>query len=173
MSLTKSRLLCYNPFMRQKNIKRAAHGLYLTQADDKNKLLSKLCTTPEAKELVQDQGRALVILEKLVLPQGTDSYDEDEMAAILLKKLKKKGHRIQDDEEEDDEQYAEEKEKWAAARLEKVPTLFGKSIKDEKDEKDKTPKQAAVTITKVRYPTPWYSPVFYFNIVKFYLRGQR
>lgn len=155
-------------------MKRAAHGLYLSQADDKNKLLSKLCTTPEAKELVQDQGRALVILEKLILPLGKDSYDEDEMAKILFKKLKKKGHRIQDDEEDDDEKYAAEKAKWERSRLAKVPTLFGKSIKDEKDEEKPKVAKAPLELTKkVPLKTPWYSPMFYINCIRFYLRGPK
>lgn len=125
--------------MREKNIKRAAHCLYLSQGDDKNKLLARRITDKKARKVVEDQGRALVVLEKLVLPYKKEDYDEDEMFKLLMKKLKKKGHRIQDDESEDDEQYAKEKAEATEKRLARVPTFLGMSLSelDEEEAQEK------------------------------------
>jgi hypothetical protein len=117
--------------MKSKNIKRAAHALYQSQADDKNELLvSCLSGNPDAVKLVKDQGRALVVLEKLVLPQGKYDFSEEEMERILLRKLTKKGHRIQEDDAEDTPEYAAEKKAALDARTARVPDLFGKSLAD-------------------------------------------
>lgn len=119
--------------MRQKNVKRAARALFLTQGDDKNKLLAKMIQDPEVAERVKDQGRALVVLEKLILPYGKLSYTEEEMETLLFKKLKKKGHRIQDNEEEDTPEYAEEKRQATEARLAMVPDVLGRNLKVEEE----------------------------------------
>jgi hypothetical protein len=125
--------------VKEKNIKRAAHALYQSQADDKNELLTSCISgNPDAVKLVKDQGRALVVLEKLVLPQGKADYSEAEMEAILLKKLRKKGHRIQGDEEEDTPEYAAEKSAALEARTSRVPDLFGKKLSDLPEEEKTT-----------------------------------
>jgi hypothetical protein len=137
--------------MREKNVVRAAEALYNAQADDKNALLASRITDKEVAKMVKDQGRALVVLEKLVLPYGKNAFEKDEMSEILLKKLKKKGHRIQDDETPDDEQYAAEKEKYMAERLEKVPTLLGMQLSDLEE---KEPKEEELQLTLAGDPVP-------------------
>lgn len=122
--------------MREKNIKRAAKALYLSQADDKNDLLSRRISDPKARKLVQDQGRALIILEKIVLPYKKEDYSCEEMEILLTKKLKKKGHKIQADDAEDTPEEAKEKKRTTAARRERVPDLFGMVLEDEQP-KDK------------------------------------
>lgn len=114
--------------MREKNIKRAARALYLSQGDDKNELLSKRIQDEEASKLVKDQGRALVVLEHLCLPSGTWDYSEYEMADLLRAKLENKGHRIQADDEPDTEQYAEEKRIARERRTARVPDVFGMKL---------------------------------------------
>lgn len=111
--------------MRDKNIKRAAHALYLSQGDDKNSELGKRINDPEAKRLVKDQGRAIVCIEKLLLPYGKDDYSEEEMYERITTRLKKKGHRIQGDEEEDTPEYLEEKRKYEEARKARVTSIWG------------------------------------------------
>jgi hypothetical protein len=106
--------------MRRKNVKRAATALFLSQGDDKNKELTKKIYDKNTQEVVADQGRALIILEKLVLPFGKEDFSEEEMECFLTKKLNKKGHRIQDDEEEDTELRAEEKEFAMQRRYQRV-----------------------------------------------------
>lgn len=120
--------------MRDKNIKRAAHALFLSQGDDKNSALAKRISDKKARKLVKDQGRALIIIEKLLLPFGKDDYSEEEIYDIITKKLTKKGHRIQDDEAEDTPQYAEEKRKYEEARAARVPNLFDKVEEDTDEE---------------------------------------
>lgn len=135
--------------MREKNVRRAARALYMSQADDKNALLSRYVHSKNARTLVQDQGRALVLLEKLLLPQGKDSYSEDEMYSLLRKKLKKKGHRIQDNEEEDTPEYAAEKKAWEEARRAEVPSLFGRTLEELEEEEKPTapPENRKVRVT--------------------------
>lgn len=116
--------------MREKNILRAAEALYRAQADDKNAILASLIDNKEASKLVKDQGRALVILEKIILPRGQNTFEVEEMQELILKKLKKKGHRIQDNETPDDEEYAAEKKQYMDERLAKVPELLGVSLND-------------------------------------------
>src|SRR5688572_14638243 len=116
--------------MREKNIRRAAHALFMSQGDDKNQILAERINDPEARKLVKGQGRALVVLEKYILPQGTDSYTEDQMYEMLYNKLTKKGHRIQGDDEEDTPEYAEEKRRAIEARSSMVPGLFGKTLQE-------------------------------------------
>lgn len=123
--------------------------MYLSQADDKNSLLARRITDPKARRLVEDQGRALILLEKLVLPYGQEAYEEDEMTHLLKKKLVKKGHRIQGDTEEDDEKYASEKKKATEARRTKVPSLFGMVLEDAEQ-----PSEAPVEDPKILVPPP-------------------
>lgn len=121
--------------MRDKNITRAAKALYQSQGDDKNELLAKRIHDPKVKEIVKDQGRVLVVLEKLILPKGTDAYSEEEMGKLLRKKLIKKGHRIQGDDEKDSPSYAAEKEKAMKDRLARVSSVLGMTLdKDGKKE---------------------------------------
>lgn len=116
--------------MRQKNIRRAAEALYESQADDKNKLLASFIDNKEVRKRVADQGRALLILERLCLPQGKFSFTLEEIHTALLRKLEKKGHRIQEDDAEDDEQYAKEKEQFTRERLAMVGDVLGKTFED-------------------------------------------
>lgn len=125
--------------MRQKNIRRAAQALYESQADDKNKLLASFIDNKEVRKRVADQGRALLILERLCLPQGKFSFTIEEIHSALLKKLEKKGHRIQEDDAEDDEQYAREKEQFTRERLALVDNVLGKRMVDLPPEEEKTP----------------------------------
>lgn len=123
--------------MREKNIRRAARGLYFSQGDDKNKLLATRIIDEDARQLVEDQGRALVILEKLLLPQGKFDYSADEMNFLIKENLVKKGHKIQGDKEEDTPQYAEESKIAREVRLARVPTVLGMSLNDPPVEKEK------------------------------------
>jgi hypothetical protein len=116
--------------MRQKNIERAAEALFVSQGDDKNKLLASLIPDKEVRERVKDQGRALLILERLCLPQGKFAFTKEEIHGSLLRKLAKKGHRIQDNEELDDEQFAAEKETARIQRLAMVDNVLGKTLED-------------------------------------------
>ena len=122
--------------MREKNIRRAAEALYMSQGDDKNQILGSRISDPEAKKLVKDQGRVLVVLEKLILPKGKDAYTKDEMYELLYNKLVKKGHRIQGDDEEDTPEYAAEKKAAIEARSAMVPGLFGKTLQEAVDAKN-------------------------------------
>lgn len=126
--------------VRDKNIRRAARALFMSQGDDKNSILAKQISgdsdhADSVKSLVKDQGRVLVILEKLVLPLGQHSFSEEEMYGLLTSKLEKKGHRIQDDEEEDTPEYAAEKQAAIEARAKLVPDLFGVSVAELEAEK--------------------------------------
>lgn len=121
--------------MRQKNIRRAAEALFASQGDDKNKVLGSFIDNKEVRKRVQDQGRALLILERLCLPQGKFSFSVNEIHSALLTKLEKKGHRIQEDDAEDDEQYAEEKEQFTKERLEMVGDVLGKTVAEVEQEK--------------------------------------
>lgn len=114
--------------MRQKNIRRAAEALHASQGDDKNKVLASFIPNKEVRKRVQDQGRALLILERLCLPSGKFSFTVEEIHGTLLRKLEKKGHRIQGDEEEDTEQFAQEKEQAMRDRLSQVDSVLGKTI---------------------------------------------
>jgi hypothetical protein len=105
--------------MREKNVRRAAKALWLQQADDKNEILCRQLYG-ETRKIVADQGRALIILEKIALPFGKEDYTEEEMFELLLKKLMKKGHRIQNDTEPDDEKRAAEKKEALQRRWEQV-----------------------------------------------------
>lgn len=116
--------------MRQKNIRRAAEALFESQGDDKNKVLASFIENKEVRKRVADQGRALLILERLCLPQGKFSFSMEEIHESLLRKLEKKGHRIQEDDETDTEQYAQEKEKAKRERLAMVDNVLGKTIED-------------------------------------------
>jgi hypothetical protein len=116
--------------VREKNILRAAQALFASQGDDKNKVLASFIDNKDVRKRVQDQGRALLILERLCLPQGKFSYSIEEVHSALLTKLEKKGHRIQKDDAEDDEQYAEEKERFTKERLEMVGDVLGKTLAD-------------------------------------------
>lgn len=121
--------------MRKKNVKKAAHALFLAQGDDKNAILATRIHDREVRGIVKDQGRALVLLEKLILPQGKLAFTEEEMEQLLLKKLKKKGHRIQDDDEEDTPEYAEEKRAMREAKLAMVPSVLGISLDEHEAKK--------------------------------------
>lgn len=121
--------------MRQKNIRRAAEALFASQGDDKNKVLASFIQDKEVRKRVQDQGRALLILERLCLPQGKFSFTFEEIHTALLTKLEKKGHRIQEDDAEDDEQYAKEKEQFTKERLEMVGDVLGKTVAEVEQEK--------------------------------------
>lgn len=136
--------------MREKNIRRAAHALYAAQADDKNAILGSRVEDKEVRTLIKDQGRALTILEKIILPYGQNSFDEDQMYDLLFRKLKKKGHRIQDDETPDDEQYAAEKKAYMDERTAKVPTLLGLSLADLPQDEE----QPATEFTLAGDPVP-------------------
>jgi hypothetical protein len=116
--------------MREKNLRRAADALYAAQADDKNSILASKIEDKDVAKLVKDQGRALVVLEKLILPYGQNSFDADEMYDLLIFKLMAKGHRIQDNETPDDEEYAEEKSRYMEERLLKVPALLGTTLEE-------------------------------------------
>src|SRR6476646_64766 len=130
-----SKLLCYNATcMREKNVLRAAEALFSSQGDDKNKVLASFIEDKEVRGRVKDQGRALLILERLVLPTGKFSYTKEEMHLALLNKLKKKGHRIQADDAEDDEQYAREKEQFVAERQALVSDVLGKTVEQVEQE---------------------------------------
>jgi hypothetical protein len=122
--------------MRQKNVLRAAEALFVSQGDDKNKVLASFIDNKDVRNRVKDQGRALLILERLVLPQGKFSYTKEEMHLALLKKLEKRGHRIQADDAEDDEQYAQEKEQFVTERQAMVSDVLGKTVEQvEQEEK--------------------------------------
>lgn len=140
--------------MREKNIRRAAHALYLSQGDDKNTILASNLIDKEPSKLVKDQGRALVILEKLVLPQGKYAYSEEEMYNALYSALANHGHRIQDDEAEDEEVYLQEKEDYEAQRKAVVPSLLGKTVEQVKAEKEAI--KAAAKAGHTIYPVPEY-----------------
>jgi hypothetical protein len=116
--------------MRQKNIRRAAEALFVSQGDDKNKILASFIENKEVSKRVADQGRALLILERLCLPQGKFSFSLEEIHGALMKKLEKKGHRIQDDDTEDDEQYSKEKETALRQRIQLVPEVLGRTLED-------------------------------------------
>lgn len=123
--------------MRKKNIRRAAAALFVSQGDDKNKVLGSFIESKEVRQRVKDQGRALLILERLCLPEGKFSFTEEEMYSSLLKKLEKKGHRIQEDDEEDTEQFAQEKEQAKRERLAQVDNILGKTLDDLPPEEEK------------------------------------
>jgi hypothetical protein len=114
--------------MRKKNIKKAAEALFASQGDDKNKLLATFIEDKEVKKLVKNQGRALLILERLCLADGKFSFTEEEMYDSLLRKLEKKGHRIQEDDEEDTEEFAQEKAQAKTERLAMVDNVLGKTL---------------------------------------------
>lgn len=132
--------------MRKKNIRRAAAALFVSQGDDKNKVLGSFIESKEVRQRVKDQGRALLILERLCLPEGKFSFTEEEMYSSLLKKLEKKGHRIQEDDEEDTEQFAQEKLQAKSERLAQVSDVLGKTLDDlpPEEEKEEEVEQAPV-----------------------------
>lgn len=122
--------------MREKNIARAAHALFLSQGDDKNSQLAERIQDKEVRRMVKDQGRVMILTERLLLPTGQHDYSEEEMYERLTNKLIKKGHRIQDNEEEDTEQYAAEKEAYDTSRAARVPSIWGQPlVEEEKDNK--------------------------------------
>lgn len=127
--------------MREKNIRRAAEALFASQGDDKNKVLASFIENKEVRKVVKDQGRALLILERLCLPEGKFSFTMEEMHSSLLRKLEKKGHRIQKDDEEDTEQFAQEKQQAKTERLAMVNNVLGKTLDelppDEEKEEEK------------------------------------
>ena len=129
--------------MRKKNIKKAAEALFASQGDDKNKLLATFIEDNEARKLVKNQGRALLILERLCLKEGKFSFTEDEIYDSLLRKLEKKGHRIQEDDEEDTEEFAQEKSQAKTERLAMVDNVLGKTL-DELPEEEEKPEDAPV-----------------------------
>lgn len=116
--------------MREMNVLRAAEALFASQGDDKNKVLASFIDNKDVRTRVKDQGRALLILERLVLPTGKFSYTKEEMHLALLKKLEKKGHRIQADDAEDDEQYKQEKEQFVTERQAMVSDVLGKTVEE-------------------------------------------
>lgn len=132
--------------MREKNIRRAAEALFASQGDDKNKVLASFIENKEVRKVVKDQGRALLILERLCLPEGKFSFTMEEMHSSLLRKLEKKGHRIQKDDEEDTEQFAQEKQQAKTERLAMVNNVLGKTLDElpPEEEKEEEVEQAPV-----------------------------
>lgn len=116
--------------MRQKNIERAAEALYVSQGDDKNSILGSFISDKEVRKRVKDQGRALLILERLLLPPGKFSFTKDEIHNALIRRLEKKGHRIQGDDDVDEDQFAQEKEAARVQRLAMVDNVLGKTLED-------------------------------------------
>jgi len=106
--------------LRKKNVKRAAKALFESQGDDKNANLAARIYDREIREIVKDQGRALLILEKLVLPLDQEDFSQEEMEYRLTKKLLKKGHKLQDDEVEDTELEAAKKQEAMQRRFARV-----------------------------------------------------